>query len=364
MFRIHFPFLDPSRDALSLTCALRAGGLSGATGRAGPEYEKYAALNAQAANHFQVVGLADAQVLIYPHMVYPQNGLLEPQVEMTADEARKRKIGCIFFSSGDAGEQINVPYGTVYRQSLFTDLRLPNEQAAPAEVADPQVEMNTTLSPRDFPSAPSVGFCGYVSNPLVRWVYRRAGRIRKAEGLQLRARALRALRRTRGVGTNFIVRQMYRAGMRGRFHHFAKGEYKPRAQFWDNIFSNDYTLCLRGAGNFSYRLYEVLASARIPLFINTNCVLPLQDEIDWKRHCVWVEEDQIDSAGKILLDFHSRLTPEEFRNLQLANRRLWEEKLSPLGFWKAIVSREITAPIPAPEAPHYYYNSSQSPPSN
>jgi hypothetical protein len=130
--------------------------------------------------------------------------------------------------------------------------------------------------------------------------------------------------------------------MRGRFRRRnIQGEFKPREAFWRNVLNNDYTLCMRGGGNFSYRLYEVLAAGRIPLFINTRCVLPLQDEIDWRKHCVWVEEDQMDSAGEILLDFHAKLTPQRFRAIQAANRQLWEHRLSPLAFYQTVVGRAV-----------------------
>jgi hypothetical protein len=303
-------------------------------------------LNAEAANSFQVVDdMNDAEVLIYPYRAASC-----PEVEEVANEARKRNIGCVFFSWGDADESVNVPYGTVYRHSLFSNRRKDHEQAMAAQVSDPQIELGKKIPLRELSAEPSVGFCGYVSNPLMRTVYRMARRRRKAEGLCLRARVIRALKRTKNLHGNFIMRQSYWAGMRGRFRgRHALGEFRPREDFWNNVINNDYTLCIRGAGNFSYRFYEVLAAGRIPLFINTRCVLPFEDEIDWRKHCVWVEEDQIDSAGEILVDFHARLTPQRFRSIQAANRQLWEHRLSPLAFYQTALGREVPgASVPIP----------------
>jgi hypothetical protein len=211
-----------------------------------------------------------------------------------------------------------------------------------AEVSDPMVELNAAISPREKRDIPSVGFCGFVSNPIMRTIYRLSGRKRKVEGLAMRAHVLRVLEsRTTKLEAHFITRQAYWAGTRGRFHKNVAGEFKPRAAFWDNVINSDYTLCMRGAGNFSYRFYEVLAAGRIPLFINTRCVLPFEDEIDWRKHCVWVEENEIESAGEIVKKFHAKLSADEFRELQLANRRLWESKLSPLAFFKTAFAREI-----------------------
>jgi hypothetical protein len=105
---------------------------------------------------------------------------------------------------------------------------------------------------------------------------------------------------------------------------------------------------MRGAGNFSYRFYEVLAAGRIPLLLDTRCVLPFDDEIEWRQHCVWVEEDQHESAGEILKEFHSGVSPDQFRTLQMANRRLWETKLSPLGFLKRALAKEVSRTARAP----------------
>ena len=67
---------------------------------------------------------------------------------------------------------------------------------------------------------------------------------------------------------------------------------------------------------------------RIPLFIDTDCVLPFDFAIDWKRFRVWVDQVDLrsvaDSGGRV-----PRLhLGEEFEELQVACRRLWEEWLS------------------------------------
>jgi hypothetical protein len=97
--------------------------------------------------------------------------------------------------------------------------------------------------------------------------------------------------------------------------------------------NSDYILCARGKGNFSFRLYETLSCGRIPVFINTDCVLPYDFEINWKEFCVWVEEEDIDSIAKRVAEFHNALTPEGFTAIQRKCRKLWEDRLSPEGFF-------------------------------
>ena len=165
---------------------------------------------------------------------------------------------------------------------------------------------------------PSVGFCGFVGTPLRRLAYRLMRRQRKAAGLTLRARLLRGLRRP-GIDARFITRSGYWAGTMSRFKQDHAAQFPARAEFLRNVLDTDYTLCVRGAGNFSYRLYEVLSAGRIPLFVDTRCVLPFPDHIDWRQHCVWVGQDQISSIGQILINFHRGVSAERFEQMQRDN---------------------------------------------
>ena len=70
---------------------------------------------------------------------------------------------------------------------------------------------------------------------------------------------------------------------------------------------------MRGGGNYSLRLYETLCLGRIPLFINTDCVLPFENNIDWKELCLWVDENDLDRIGEIVLDFHSSISKKSLR---------------------------------------------------
>jgi len=80
-------------------------------------------------------------------------------------------------------------------------------------------------------------------------------------------------------------------------------------------------------------LYETLSFGRIPIFINTDCVLPYDFAIDWKKYCVWVDESELPFIADKVADFHNALAPQEFEDLQYECRRMWEEWLSPEGFF-------------------------------
>ena len=121
----------------------------------------------------------------------------------------------------------------------------------------------------------------------------------------------------------FIFRKHYRGGALTEAQR-----NQTTLEYYDNLLQSDYVLCVRGAGNFSVRFYETLMMGKIPIFVNTDCLLPLADEIDWKKHVVWVEWDERHLIASKVLDFHQNISPEAFVELQLQNRKLWKEQLT------------------------------------
>ena len=116
---------------------------------------------------------------------------------------------------------------------------------------------------------------------------------------------------------------------------------KVKKEFFDNIINSDYSLATRGKGNFSHRLYEILCCGRIPLFVNTDCVLPFENQINWKEHCIWVEYKDIKYFDKIINEFHNSIDSNSFIRMQQSNRILWKEWLSPEGFYLKIINNII-----------------------
>jgi|MDTB01.2.fsa_nt_gb hypothetical protein len=57
----------------------------------------------------------------------------------------------------------------------------------------------------------------------------------------------------------------------------------------DSIFS----LCPRGTGPTSYRLYESVQMGRIPIYIGDDLWLPFEDKVEWKKLGLILTEDQI-----------------------------------------------------------------------
>jgi len=108
---------------------------------------------------------------------------------------------------------------------------------------------------------------------------------------------------------------------------------KQKYEFMQNMLNSDYTFCCRGSGNYSLRFYESLSCGRIPVFLNTDCVLPYDFEIDWKKYCVWIEENELPLIAEKVAEFHENLSPQEFVDLQYSCRKIWEKWISPEGFF-------------------------------
>tara|TARA_B100002052_G_C15733449_1_gene529790 strand:+ start:52 stop:933 length:882 start_codon:yes stop_codon:yes gene_type:complete len=56
-----------------------------------------------------------------------------------------------------------------------------------------------------------------------------------------------------------------------------------------------FTLCPRGYGPTSFRLYESINLGSIPIYISDDFLLPYQDKIEWDKLALLIKHDDIDS---------------------------------------------------------------------
>lgn len=267
-----------------------------------------------------------------------------------SQETTSRGIPLVIFYLDDATTAVELNNALVFRTSSNRSTRKQNECVIPAWSEDfVKNYFKGTIPLRSKSSQPIVGYCGYGSlvkprNQMTNQLRLRLGATPKAAdiasklgielvkhdlpwlyGSRIRSQALFILSHSRGLQCNFKIHDV--------LHHTEKLTLSQREQFVDNMLNSDYILCTRGGGNFSYRFYETLSCGRIPVLINTDCELPFEQWIDWQRYCVWVEEADLPYLGDRIREFHARLTPQQFQDLQIACRKLWLEWLSPQGFF-------------------------------
>jgi hypothetical protein len=279
-----------------------------------------------------------------------------PGAVSLANLAREYQKQILIWFKGDLVPIVPFDNAVVFLPGMIRSKARPVQRACPVFIDDPLPKFgNGDTLYRNKHSRPSVGFCGYAASGLGKtlWSVIQCGKLNLLshigrydfEAVPLipatgkRARALRRLEQTPGLETNFIIRNKYTPPA----SHRPGNAVDTSRVYFDNILKTDYTLCLRGYGNWSYRFYETLACGRIPIFIDTDCVLPCESVIDWKKYCVWIDSTEIDHIGEKIADFHSAISPDDFIEIQIHCRELWEEHLTPKGFIKYLSVNILSA---------------------
>ncbi|MEP5253963.1 MAG: exostosin family protein [Winogradskyella arenosi] len=255
----------------------------------------------------------------------------------------KHQINAYGYVAGDFGKSYGDFSNLVFfRMGGFRSQLSEQYKGFPVSLSDHYQRLYNTnrITAREQQSHPVVGFCGHAHFGILMRAKETYKSIKEnvlrfleqptrgdyeplfASAYQ-RAKLLKQLEDSPQIKTNFIYRSKYRAGAVS-----LKDRERTTMEYYNNIKQSDYVLCVRGAGNFSVRLYETLMIGRIPVFLNTDCLLPLEAHINWKNHVVWVEWEDRYHLSEYVYKFHNGLTNDEFKALQESNRRLWVEQLS------------------------------------
>ena len=273
----------------------------------------------------------------FPSLKRRSDFILE-QAKLAAD--RKKKF--VIFWHGDLDAPVPFADAIVFRTSLYRFTRRQNEIAMPAYAEDLLGHDAVAIRPKH-QGKPTVGFCGWARyknvknflgtltlNGLVRF-----GRFMGPEailahrkGLSFRKEAIAALRRSKDVDCNFLLRTSYS----GHSKTIRMDAEAARREYRENLLGSDLALCVKGDGNYSYRFYEALSLGRIPLLIDTQCVLPLEDRIDYDSFILRVDYRDIGRLSEIVAEWWNRITPEEFAAMQKRAREAFEKHLSVRAF--------------------------------
>jgi hypothetical protein len=244
----------------------------------------------------------------------------------------------------DSSDPIRLPDVIVFRNAIEGRRRSDHDFALPAwHDSTTNSDLSAQFKPRPWAQRPVVGFCGLAarSGPRlrrqVRLALQRLSRplglhLAHTDGLQVRKRAMDRCAADGRVETDFVIRDAFFGNALAEPDRLQK----IRDDYVANLASSDYTLCARGYGNYSLRFYETLSIGRIPLQIDTECVLPFDFVHDYAARCAIVPEGRIDDVVELLLEFHSRHTDASYQDLQRSNRDFWKEWLSPEGFVRHI----------------------------
>jgi hypothetical protein len=312
--------------------------------------------------HISLVPLADADLAVLPFDWYrvrgeSWNSRTDREMRATArafaDDVRAAgKSLAVFWTADRSNEPLRLPASVVVREGPYRTRFSSRDVVMPGFHEDLVVEMlDGNVPVREKGPEPIVGFCGLAGQrnslkhraKLVAYHARNLATQRWIDvspykGEVLRSAAIDLLSRAPGVQTNFVVRD------RGVFFVDAPATslVDVRREYVQNAVASDYLLVCRGSGNCFTRLYEAMCLGRIPVFIDTDCVLPWEDRIDWRKSCVFLDESELPNIGAKVRDFHDSISPDDFRTMQHRNRQLWLEHLSPRGFFSTLAEQWAT----------------------
>lgn len=311
----------------------------------------------------EMTDLAAADVAIFPahwHLIKEDAAAYQLGLQFIEKATAAGKPVAIF-SQGDWNSDDYIENTLVFYTSSFQSTRKPHEFAMPEWTSDlVATNFDNRITIRERQVRPKVGFCGYAP-PLgmpfglkkLKGYIRMAGdmlglttKFYHKNGHTNRVLALSNLAKNAGIETNFIIRDNFAFSSQALAANPVDPEklaQQLRLEFCQNIIDSDYVVCCSGYENYSIRFYETLSLGRIPILVDTDCVLPYDREIDWKKYCVWVDESELSSLADKVIDFHSKLSAQEFIDLQHECRRIWEEWISPEGFFNNFARHLPTA---------------------
>ena len=199
------------------------------------------------------------------------------------------------------------PNVKLFRTSFFRSTKQSNEYAMPTVTAD---FFDGYLEEPEL----SIGYCGHK-------LYGREKYINMFIESDLK--------------TDFIVRD-------GHFWSLQTDKGITKKDFIENMKNNLFIFCNRGAGNYSYRFYEIMMMGRIPILITTDSVFPHEDKYDLNDVGIVIEEKVRENKSNNYLieriQAYYDKNNTDLVKIQKQNREIWEKYLSPCGFIKTIHS--------------------------
>ncbi|WP_296703177.1 exostosin family protein, partial [Algoriphagus sp.] len=255
--------------------------------------------------------LADWIIIpLFSSSLTSENGLRFIRETFQLSQKLRKPLG--IFSNSDIIVDPKVNPITIFTPGAYASMK--NQVELPALLPYDPVEKwkNSTWESIEYSGFIKIGFCGQATrNPLkfLKDLYtienlRFKKKKRKSPFLYIprflpafeRGRLLRSLENSKILQTDFLLRSHYKAGA------ITKEEKdKVEKEFYSNIDSNLFTLCLRGMGNYSVRFYQTLAMGRIPVLIDTDSKLPFENRIPYEELIVRIPfQDRFNTEAYLL----------------------------------------------------------------
>ena len=142
--------------------------------------------------------------------------------------------------------------------------------------------------------------------------------------MYFRRKALGVLNRSNLVDTAFVIRSSYS----GHKNTIELSPEEARKQFVEKINNSDFSLAVKGDGNYSLRFYEILSLGRIPVLVDTDCPLPFEDKIKYDDFILRVDYRKINKIDKIISDYYKKIDGVRFVTMQERAREAFSKYLN------------------------------------
>lgn len=269
---------------------------------------------------------AQCDFILIPHSIFRVNKnkeYVDGFIKISKDFSKK----IIIFAIGDSTEVIDIPNSIILRTSQYKSLKKDNEIIVPAYATDLSYEKPIEFRKKSDKSV--IGFCGWANvNGLsakfsffIKNHFRLSGAFK--QGIYFRIKAINILNKSKSVLPNFIIRSSYSASEKT----IELDAVKAREEYRRNMIESDFILAPKGDGNFSVRFYEALSLGRVPILIDTDCPMPMEDKIDYSKFVLKVDHKDINKIDKIVADFYSNLSDDEWANMQREAKRAFDQYL-------------------------------------
>lgn len=302
-------------------------------------FDLYYVKNDVLQDYYQIVDTVSASDIVVFPIDYSKFLKFREAFQNLLHTAKMHQKPIWIYTGGDYGFTNYIKNSYTFRLGGFQSKLNSNTFIMPSFINDPYFKnLPQEFSVLKKEAQPTMGFVGHAKSGFSKYAKELINHIKftikRKFGIVLadaqsfypssikRAEILNKFQASKTIKTAFIFRDNYRGGLQTDIE-----KQQSVQDFYNNIHANAYTFCSRGVGNFSVRFYETLAVGRIPVLLNTDCKLPLQDAISWEKHTVILDENSKVSLEQQLLNFHDALSDFEFETLQKSNRTLWETHL-------------------------------------
>ena len=246
----------------------------------------------------------------------------------------------------DGDDEIPFERLIVLRTSFYRHLGKAHEYAMPVWSEDIFKHYSLSLEAVNL-EIPSIGFTGMASKLaglhalsfelLLRWQLLKPNpdiAFTKRYSAAIRHKLLEHIKSDARIQSFFHLRNQYIGGSWLSKGQIDQRQYKAvRQDFINNLREVDYIADFRGGGNYTLRLYETLCAGRIPVMLDSDRVLPLEELIDWEKYMVIIPFPKLRQAHNILLSYHSEHA-HQLAAIKSAIRKLWEDYIAPESYYK------------------------------